>query len=77
MFCFYCSTQRKKATLNNERNVEDAYTNKGFSSWKKAPQCFEEHKQTNFHKGAASYHVVILKCKDIGEMTNDNPVNVR
>ena len=77
MFCFYCSTQRKKATLNNERNIEDAYTNKGFSLWKKAPQCFEEHKQIHCHKGAFSYHVDILKCKDVGEMTNDNPVNVR
>ena len=28
------------------------------------------------HKSAALYHVVILKCKDVGEMTNDNLVNV-
>ena len=77
MFCFYCATQRKKGTLDSKSNIEDAYTTKGSSSWKKAPQCFEEHQQTHCHKSAASYHVVIPKCKDVGEMTNDNSVNVR
>ena len=67
---------KKKGTLDSERNIEDAYTTKGFSSWKKAPQCFEEHQQTHCHKSAASYHVVISKCKDVGEMTNGNIVNV-
>ena len=78
MFCFYCATQRKKGTLDSEKNVKDAYTTKGFSSWKKSPQCFEEHQQTQTycHKSAASYHV-IPKGKDAGEMTNDNLVNVR
>ena len=77
MFCFYCATQRKKGILDSERNIEDEYTSKGFSSWKKAPQCFEEHQQTHCHKSAASYHVVIPKCKDVGEMANNNLVNVR
>ena len=44
---------------------------------KKTSQCFEEHQQTYCHKSPASYHVVIPKCKDVFEMTNDNPVNVR
>ena len=48
--------------------MEVSYTTKGL--------CFEEHQQTQCHKSAASYHIVILKCKDIGEMTNDNLVNV-
>ena len=68
MRCFAstCATQRKKGTLCSERNIEDAYTTKGFSSWKKAPQCFQEHQQTHCHKPRASYHVVISKCKDVG-----------
>ena len=74
VLCFYCTMQRKKGTLVSERNIEDAYTTKGFSSWKKALQCFEEHQQTHCNKFAASYHVVVQKCK---EMTNDNLVNVR
>ena len=49
--------------------MEDAYTTKGFSLWKKARQCFEKH--------PASYHVVIPKRKDVGEITNDYLVNVR
>ena len=76
MFCFYCATQRKKGTLVSKKNIEDAYTTKGFRLWKKAPQCFEEHQKIHCHKSAALYHVVILKCKDVGEMTNDNLVNV-
>ena len=42
--------------------------------WEKAPQCFEEHQQTHCHKCAASYDVVIPKCKDVGETNNDNLV---
>ena len=76
VFCFYCAMQRKKGKQDSERNREDAYTSKGFSSWKKAPQCFVEHQQTHCHKSAASYHVVIPKYKDLGEMTNDKIVNV-
>ena len=33
-------------------------------------------RQAYCHKNASSYHVVILKCKDVGEMTNDSLVNV-
>ena len=77
MFCFYCATQRKKRKLDIERNLEDAYTTKGFSSWKKAPPHFEERQETHCHKNTALHHVVIPKCKDVGEMTNDNLVNVR
>ena len=57
--------------------MEDAYTTRGFSLWKKAPRCFREHQQKHCYKSAASYHVAIPKCKYVGEMTNDNLVNVR
>ena len=76
VFCFYCTTRRIKETLVRERNIEDTCTTKAFSYWKKARQCFQEHQQTHCHKSAASYHVVIPKSKDVGEMTNDNLVNV-
>ena len=76
MFCFYGATQRKRGTLDSERNVEDAYNTKGFSSWKKQSQCFKEQQQTHCHKSAALYYVVIPKWKDAGEMTNSNLVNV-
>ena len=75
VFCFYCATQRKKGIQVSERNIEDAYTTKGFSLWKKATQRFEEHQQLHCHESAASYHVLIPNCKDIGEMTRDNLVN--
>ena len=29
------------------------------------------------HKNAASYHLVISKCRHVAEMTNDNLVNIR
>ena len=77
MFCFYFATQRNTVTLVSERNIEHAYTTTEFSSWNKAPQCFKEHQQINCHKSEASYHVVITKCKDVGQMTNGNLVSVR
>ena len=77
MFCFYCATQRKKGTLGSKRNIKDAHTTKGFSSWKKAPQCFDERQQTHCHKSAASYHVVIPKFEDVGATTKDNLINAR
>ena len=58
-------------------NKEAAYISKGFKSRKKAPKCFEEHHQTRCHKSAATYHVVIPKCKDVGEMTNHTLVESR
>ena len=35
VFSLYCATQRKKGILDSERNRKDAYTTKGFSSWRK------------------------------------------
>lgn len=40
--------------VKERNNIEDTCTTKGFSSWKKALHCFEEHEQT---------HVVIPKSK--------------
>ena len=65
-FCFYCGKQRKKVKLVSERNIEDVKTTKGFTSWRKAPQCLAERPQTHCYKSAASHHVVIPKCKDLG-----------
>ena len=77
MFCFYCATLRKKGTLVSKKNIKDAYTTKGFSSWKKSWQCFKEHQQTHCHRSAALHFVVIPECKDVGEMTKDKLFNVR
>ena len=74
LFCFYLCYTTKEWNAGQRSLIEDAYTSKGFSSWKKAPQCFEEHQQTHYHKSAAWYHVVIPTCKDIGEMTNEDLV---
>ena len=52
----------------SERNKETAYTSDGFSSWKKAPQCFDKHQETKCHKSAASMEVVVTKCGNVGEM---------
>ena len=79
VFSLYCATQGKKGILDNERNRKDAYTTRDVYTIyfvEKAPHCFEEHHQTHRHKNAASYHVVIPKCKDVGEMTNHNLVSV-
>ena len=51
VFCFYCAAQRKKRTLDSERNIEVANTT---FLWKKAPQCFEEHQQTHCQKSGVS-----------------------
>ena len=72
-----CYAKKEKNTGQRKKYRGYIRTTKGFSSWKKAPQCFEEHQYTHCHKSAASYHVAIPKCKDVGEMTNNNLVNLR
>ena len=56
---------------------EHTYTDKGFSLWYKARQCFKEYLQTHCQKIAALYYVVNPECKNVGEVTNDILVNVR
>ena len=60
-----------------KRNKEQAYVSVGFSSWKKAPKCFEDHQQTNCHKAAAALETVVTKCGDVGEIMNQSVLDAR
>ena len=77
LLCFYCHTQEKRGNLTDQMNKEDGYIKKGFSSWNKAPKCFYEDQNLSCHKAAASYHLVVPQCADVGESMDSQLVQQR
>ena len=79
MFCAYCMKHNRDLLI--ERNKEQVYVSVGFSSWKKAPKCFEDHQQTchkkNCHKAAAALETVVTKCGDVGKIMNQSVLDAR
>ena len=57
-----------KGNLKDQISKEDAYITKGFSSWKKAPKCFQIHQDSGCHKTASSYQLIIPQCRDVAEL---------
>ena len=74
---FYCHTQEKRGNLTDQRNKEDVYIKKVFSSWKKAPKYFYKHQNSSCHKAAASNHLVVPQCADVGESMDSQLVQRR
>mgnify|MGYP001801130696 CR=1 FL=1 len=72
VFCHYCVVQEGKGNLKDQRAKEDAYITKGFSSWKKAPKCFQTHQDSTCHKAASSYKLTIPQCHDVGELMDSH-----
>ena len=68
VFCHHCVVQEGKGNLKDQRSKEDAYIIKGFSSWKKAPKCFQAHQDSACHKTASAYQLIIPQCRDVGEL---------
>jgi len=60
---------KHKSKLTAEHNLEDAFTSKGFSNWKKALKSFADHQQTKAHRAALAYECVVPQCGDVLEMT--------
>ena len=77
VFCHFCSTEEKKGNLKDQRNKEYAYITKGFSSWKKAPKCFQSHQDTACHRAASAYQLLIPKCQDIAELMDNQLLKKR
>lgn len=67
VFCMYCIKHKGKLTAEN--NLEDAYVNRGFSNWKKAPKAFSDHNETKAHRAALVYESLLPQCGDVLEMT--------
>ena len=63
--------------LLSERNKEEAYISVGFNSWKKAPKCFDIHQQTNCHKAASALEIIVTKCANVSEHSNQSIVDSR
>ena len=47
--------------LTTERKKDPAYISAGFTSWKKAPECFKEHKQRKCHIATLIYETYAPK----------------
>lgn len=71
VFCFFCHTQEVRGTIKDQRNKEQTYISKGFSTWKKAPKCFLSHQESACHKTASTYHLITPQCSDVGELIDD------
>lgn len=67
VFCMFC--MKHKGKLTAEHNLEEAFTSKGFSNWKKALKSFADHQQTKAHRAALAYETVVPKCGDVLEIT--------
>ena len=68
---------KKRGNLTDQTNKEDPYIKKEFSSWKKTPKCFYEHRNSSCHKAAASYHLVVPQCANVGESMDSQLVQRR
>ena len=75
--CFYYHIQEKRGNLTDQANKEDAYIEKGFSSWKKSSKCFYELQNSSCHKGAAWYNLVIPQCANVAESMDSQLVQRR
>ena len=71
VFCHYSVVQERKGDLKDQRNKEETYITKGFSAWRKAPKCFQAYQDSACHKAAASYHLTISQCQDVGELMDN------
>ena len=60
-----------------KRNKEDTYIKKGFSKWKKAPKCFQDHQLSKCHETALTFEITIPKCGDVLEMSDSAVVKKR
>ena len=77
MVCFYCHTQEKHGNLRNQTNKDPAFISKGFSNWKNALFSFPGHQNSSCHKTASSYHLVIPRCVDVGELMDNKLTDQR
>lgn len=51
-----------------EHNKDPAYISIGFKNWKKAPKCFNSHKDFKCHKAALTHQVTVPECGDVAEL---------
>ena len=61
----------------DDQRAEEAYINKGFSAWKKAPKCFQAHQESKCHKDAALHQLIVPKCQDVGELLDNQLLKKR
>ena len=75
--CFYCHTQEKRGNLKDQTNKHPAFISKRFSNWKNALVSFRGHQNSSCHKTASSYHLVVPRCADVGELMDNKLTDQR
>jgi len=75
VFCVTFVVRTSKSLLLN--TIKRPYISTGFRSWKKAPECFKKHEDSNCHGAALAYEIVVPECKDVGELTSTTLVKER
>ena len=77
VICFICFNHNIKNNMLSCTKQEPSFTTTGFSSWKKAIECFNKHQDSECHKVALSFHTTVKSCKNIIDTTNINAANKR
>ena len=57
--------------------MEEAYNTLEFNNWKKAPEAFADHQQSEAHRPAITYESVVPQCGYVLEMTVNDLNNKR
>ena len=67
LHCFYCTKASQRKLLLNTK-TEPAFTENGFSDWKKACEKFEKHAKSDCHGESVEKLAKNSSVKDIGEV---------
>ena len=60
VLCYICADQNRQGKCSNVKNKETAFTEDGFSNWKKAIKRFHEHQKSECHISATERHIGII-----------------
>ena len=71
LWCVSIATPKKTWKFEGSNKQRPAFISKGFSNWKNALVSFRGHQNSSCHKTASSYHLVVPRCADVGELMDN------
>ena len=73
LYCYICVNQFHKGNLRSSSNVDQAFTTRGFTNWKKALSSFKTYQASQCHITSVELELVIPKTNhDIIDLSNKN-----
>ena len=62
---------KHSSKLTTEKNKDLAFITAGFKSWYKALEGFKDHQNSKYHRGVATFEVIVPSCSDLSTMMSD------